>query len=106
VFVSAGLQAIFAAADFFTVDRTPPLAGHVRDGPMVGMDDSYVGTDRNYCVNWAGFSDPESGLGPITWTVGEWRTRDFWRLESPDSLKLLHLFSLFLNSLFPRIRFN
>ena len=67
----AGLQAIFAAADFFTVDRTPPLTGRVGDGLTVGVDDSYVGADRNYCVNWVGFSDPESGLGAITWSVGE-----------------------------------
>ena len=67
----AGLQSIFAAANFFTVDRTPPLTGRVSDGPSVGVDVDYVGGGRTYCVNWVEFSDPESGLGTLTWSVGE-----------------------------------
>ncbi len=66
----AGLRAIFAAEDFFTIDRTPPLGGHVNDGRSNGLDTDFIGADRIYCINWAGFSDPESGLGLMTWTIG------------------------------------
>ena len=53
------------------VDRTPPLAGMVNDGERVGTDIDYTSSTSMLCVNWQGFSDPESGISSIRWTIGK-----------------------------------
>lgn len=53
------------------VDRTPPLAGTVNDGERVGTDIDYTSSTSMLCVNWQGFSDPESGISAIRWTIGK-----------------------------------
>ena len=55
----------------FSVDRTPPIAGEVYDGPTPSDDLQYQDDTTSLCVSWAGFSDPDSGLGRIEWVIGE-----------------------------------
>ena len=69
---AAGLQSVLAAASFFTVDRTPPITGVVYDGPTPRTDADYLVVSHTLCVNWAGFSDPDSGLGDILWLISEY----------------------------------
>ena len=54
-----------------TVDRSPPLAGTVNDGAEVGIDTDYTDSTSELCVNWEGFSDPESGISAIQWAIGK-----------------------------------
>ena len=54
-----------------TVDRTPPLAGTVNDGEIVGTDIDYTDSTTQLCVNWQGFSDPDSGISSIQWAFGK-----------------------------------
>ncbi len=58
------------AENSIMVDRTPPLAGTVNDGSVISLDASYQSSLDTLCVNWEGFSDPESGVTEIEWTVG------------------------------------
>ena len=52
------------------VDRTPPVAGTVSDG--AGRTDiDYQSDMTSLCVNWEGFSDPESGIVEVQWGIGE-----------------------------------
>lgn len=53
------------------MDRTPPLAGTVNDGEEVGTDIDYTESTTRLCVNWQGFSDPESGISLIQWAIGK-----------------------------------
>ena len=53
------------------VDRSPPLAGTVNDGERVRTDIDYTSSTSMLCVNWQGFSDPESGISSIRWTIGK-----------------------------------
>ena len=71
LFVAAGLRSIAVAENSIMVDRTPPLAGTVNDGSVISLDASYQSSLDTLCVNWEGFSDPESGVAEIDWTVGD-----------------------------------
>ena len=68
---TAGLLTIAVSEEAVSVDRSPPLAGTVNDGGDVGTDIDYTESDSQLCVNWEGFSDPESGVSSIHWAVGE-----------------------------------
>lgn len=59
------------AENFITVDRTPPLAGTVNDGSEISLDANFQSSLDTLCVNWDGFSDPESGIAEIEWTVSK-----------------------------------
>lgn len=52
------------------VDRSPPLEGRVYDGSQAGSYDDYQSSLDAICVNFEGFSDPESGIALISWAVG------------------------------------
>ncbi|VDI67222.1 Hypothetical predicted protein [Mytilus galloprovincialis] len=45
------------------VDKTPPFAGVVMDGPIYGEDLLYTKYPDKICANWLHFYDPESGIG-------------------------------------------
>ncbi|CAG2187681.1 unnamed protein product [Mytilus edulis] len=45
------------------VDKTPPIAGHVNDGPVYKTDLMYTKNCEQLCSNWHHFYDPESGIG-------------------------------------------
>ena len=36
-----------------------------------GSDVDFQTSIDTLCVNWDGFSDPQSGLGEILWSIGE-----------------------------------
>lgn len=67
----AGLLTVAVSEEAITVDRSPPLAGTVNDGGEVGIDVDYTDSTNQLCVNWEGFSDPESGISSIHWAIGE-----------------------------------
>lgn len=71
---AAGLLTIAVSEEAITVDRSPPLAGTVNDGAGVGTDTDYTDSTSQLCVNWEGFSDPESGISVMQWAIG--KTRD------------------------------
>ena len=52
------------------VDRTPPVAGSVRDGAG-RADIDYQSDLTSLCVNWEGFSDLESDIVEVQWGIGE-----------------------------------
>lgn len=68
---TAGLVTVAVSEEAIMVDRTPPLAGTVNDGKRVGTDIDYTPSTSMLCVNWQGFSDPESGISSIQWTIGK-----------------------------------
>ena len=45
------------------------MRGRVYDGSTPGSDEQYQDSSAPLCVNWAGFSDPHTGLGHIEWEV-------------------------------------
>ena len=67
---TAGLRTIAVSEVPIMVDRSPPLAGRVYDGAMVGSDVDFQSNATTLCVIFEGFSDPESGIASITWTAG------------------------------------
>ena len=67
----AGLLTVAVSEEAITVDRSPPLAGTVNDGGEVDTDIDYTDSTTQLCVNWEGFSDPESGISLIHWAIGE-----------------------------------
>lgn len=67
---TAGLLTVAVSEEAITVDRSPPLTGIVNDGGQVGTDIDYTSRTDQLCVNWEGFSDPESGISMIQWTIG------------------------------------
>ncbi len=69
--MAAGLESVLAHDTPFTVDRTPPVLGAVYDGPILRSDSSFQPGTNTLCVNWAGFSDPDTGIGRIIWSIGE-----------------------------------
>ena len=73
VYYAAGLLTIAVSEEAITVDRSPPLAGSVNDGEEVGTDVDYIDSTSQLCVNWEGFSDPESGISAIQWAIGKMR---------------------------------
>ncbi len=68
---AAGLQSVVAAEMPLTVDRTPPIPGRVYNGAAFGTDARYQSSPASFCVNWARFSDPHSGLGRMVLAVGK-----------------------------------
>ena len=44
------------------VDKTPPTAGTVLDGPVIRVDNSYQADISSICAQWPGFFDTESGI--------------------------------------------
>ena len=71
VYYAAGLLTIAVSEEAITVDRSPPLEGTVNDGADVGTDTDYTDSTSQLCVNWEGFSDPESGISMIQWAIGK-----------------------------------
>ncbi len=68
----AGLDTIAVATNSpVIVDRTPPVAGELRDGVEGEGDLAYQSDITTLCVNGRGFVDPESGLGGFLWGIGE-----------------------------------
>ena len=45
------------------VDRSPPVAGEVYDGPEMMIDWQFQSSDKLICSNWHNFYDPQSGIG-------------------------------------------
>ena len=62
---------IAVSEEAITVDRSPPIAGTVNDGAEVGTDADYTDSTSQLCVNWEGFSDAESGISAIQWSIGK-----------------------------------
>ncbi|XP_065175048.1 uncharacterized protein LOC135804992 [Sycon ciliatum] len=58
---NAGLSSDIRSEPFL-VDRQIPSAGSVYDGTVVGSDMAYQSATGQVSVNWAGFSDAESGI--------------------------------------------
>ncbi|XP_077992165.1 uncharacterized protein LOC144446291 [Glandiceps talaboti] len=52
------------------VDRSPPIAGDVFDGPDLGVDIDYQSMQNTICVNWQNFYDEQSGISKYRWGVG------------------------------------
>ena len=67
----AGLRSLAVAEDSIIVDRSPPLLGTVNDGSVISLDADYQSSLDMVCVNWEGFSDPESDIASIVWSVGK-----------------------------------
>ncbi|VDI73733.1 Hypothetical predicted protein, partial [Mytilus galloprovincialis] len=57
------LRTIGIADSAIIVDKTPPNAGVVMDGPIYGEDLMYTKYPDKICGNWLHFYDPESGIG-------------------------------------------
>ena len=68
---TAGLRSLAVAEDSIVVDRTPPLIGIINDGAVISLDTEYQSSLDTICVNWEGFSDPESGIASIVWSIGK-----------------------------------
>ncbi|KAI0239494.1 hypothetical protein LSAT2_009793 [Lamellibrachia satsuma] len=56
------LRAIGHTGKPIIVDRSPPIPGLVYDGDNLKKDISFQSSSSQYCANWNGFGDPESGL--------------------------------------------
>lgn len=46
----------------FIIDRSPPIVGFVIDGKIHFRDITYQSSNKEICVQWTGFHDPESGI--------------------------------------------
>ncbi|KAI0241220.1 hypothetical protein LSAT2_032838 [Lamellibrachia satsuma] len=64
------LRAIGHADKPIIVDRSPPIPGLVYDGDKLKKDISFQSSSSQYCANWNGFGDPESGLTKYVITLG------------------------------------
>jgi M6 family metalloprotease-like protein len=65
----AGLQSLAANSNGQTVDATPPTnPAPVNDG--TGADVYYIATTTFLSANWAGSSDPESGVARYRYKIG------------------------------------
>ena len=60
--VSVDLKASGHADKPIIVDRSPPTAGDVYDGDQLKKDIAFQSSSSQYCTNWNGFEDPDSGL--------------------------------------------
>lgn len=58
---------VVVAGEPIRVDRTPPVAGYVRDGSTA--DNDYQNNNSTICVSWGGFSDPDTGISLYQWKV-------------------------------------
>ena len=67
---AAGLQSVLAVDMPFTIDRTPPLPGRVYDGHTPGVEFQFQERADLLCVTWAEFSDPDTGVARIEWSIG------------------------------------
>lgn len=66
----AGLQSVLAVDTALTIDRTPPIPGRVYDGHTPGVEFQFQEQMDLLCVTWAGFSDPDTGVARIEWSIG------------------------------------
>ena len=65
------LTSVYGGTNVFLIDHTPPKAGRVMDGRFEGHDLYFESTrDGLACVNFDGFSDPESGISKYEWCIG------------------------------------
>ena len=65
------LTSVYPGTNVFLIDHSPPIAGRVMDGRFEGHDLYFESTSDGYaCVNFDGFSDPESGISQYEWCLG------------------------------------
>ncbi|KAK3101942.1 hypothetical protein FSP39_007535 [Pinctada imbricata] len=64
------LRTIKVADAAIIVDRSPPIAGVVNDGPTLGVDIVYTNKNKEICANWQNFYDPESGISLYMMSAG------------------------------------
>ena len=60
--LSVDLRTVGHADKPIIVDSSPPIAGDVYDGDKLKEDIAFQASPSQYCANWNGFGDPESGL--------------------------------------------
>ncbi|XP_067664253.1 uncharacterized protein [Haliotis asinina] len=73
---NVGLSTSGHANEPIVVDNTPPVAGVISDGAIVGTDMDYQAQADTICAQWKDFFDPESGIKTYMWGVGTKPGRD------------------------------
>ena len=88
-FNRAGLFTV-ATSWAFLVDATPPVVGHVYDGPPINGTDTesdYVRSHDTIHAHWNGFHDPHTSIIEYFITVGSCKECDDVLVKQPIGVR-------------------